>query len=104
MMSLSSGIQTVNRIYLTDGSNSTSQHEILKAYPNPATGVVMINIPPDQFTRAKLIDANGRTIRQWSIKGKETRIEQDLSLLGNGYYILSLDGRGKSEAVKIIKQ
>jgi len=104
MLARSGTVQTSTSAGVKDEQDLLLAKEVLNAYPNPTTGVIVISIPARQYTTARLVDANGKLVRQWAVGANETRIVKDLSFLNPGYYILRLDGTEKSGAVKVIKQ
>ena len=75
----------------------------VRAYPNPVSRNVTIDLP-EGFRTATLFDLQGRVIRQWIIKPGETRFVKDLGFLKDGFYLIKLEGNGKTEMVRIIKQ
>ena len=54
-------------------------------YPNPCNGEVTILQPEDLVTQFELVDASGRTIREWYAAGTQT---VDVSELQSGMYLL----------------
>ncbi|RPD39614.1 carbohydrate-binding protein [Chitinophaga barathri] len=74
-----------------------------RAYPNPVSGNVTIDLP-EGFRTVTLFDLQGRAIRQWSIQQGETRLVRDLSFLKDGFYFIKLEGKRKTEMIRIIKQ
>lgn len=77
--------------------------QAVRAYPNPVLGNVTIDLP-EGFRTATLFDMQGRVIRQWGIRPGETRLVKDLGFLKGGFYLIRLEGTGKTEMIRIVKQ
>ncbi|RPE05408.1 carbohydrate-binding protein [Chitinophaga lutea] len=74
-----------------------------KAFPNPVSGQVTIDLP-EGFRTATLFDMQGRAIRIWMIQPGEVRLQKDLSFLKGGLYLIKLEGTKKTEILRIVKQ
>lgn len=73
-------------------------------FPNPTEGPFVLNLSGHQWRSLKLLDINGRLIKQWSIRVGESRISKDISSLKNGVYLLKLESPGQSSTIRLIKQ
>ncbi len=74
-----------------------------RVYPNPVSGNITIDLP-EGFRTASLMDVQGRIIRLWTIRPDETRFVKDLGFLKGGFYLIKLEGTGKTEVLRIVKQ
>lgn len=73
-----------------------------RVYPNPFTEQLNIAFQ-DAYDRATLVDATGIVVFRWKITPGTRRISESLGRLRNGIYLLTLEGRGKSEVIRVIK-
>ena len=72
-------------------------------FPNPTYGPVNVDIRPDAYKTAMLLDMQGRVISRWSIQQGQTRLNIDLGSLQNGVYILKLEGEKGTENLRVVK-
>lgn len=79
------------------------ENPAVKIYPNPTTGMITLDIPVDKYNTVRLLDINGRLVTEWKIGKDVTRFNKNLDFLSDGIYILQLDGKGQTDAVKFIK-
>ncbi|MBN2572700.1 MAG: M4 family metallopeptidase [Ignavibacteriales bacterium] len=70
-------------------------------FPNPAKGIVNIYIPSDNESVIKLVDINGRTVKEECVKGRFPQI--DISTLPNNIYFLHISGEYHSTHKLIIQ-
>lgn len=73
-------------------------------YPNPSGGNIGITFAGNVYKVIKVYDAHGKLITVWNIMPGETRISRNISAFANGMYILSLEGTGKKETLRLVKQ
>lgn len=99
--------QQANRVYVS-GSNQEAVEEgiALKTtvYPNPASGNILIIPAGNAYKVIKVYDMMGKQIARWNMIPGKTTISQDISSFPNGIYMLSFEGAGKKETVRIVKQ
>jgi len=72
-------------------------------YPNPFSGVITIDLKGDTYQNAKILDAEGRLLDQWTIQPGITEVTKDLGYLHSGIYFLKLEGQQESEVIRIVK-
>jgi len=82
--------------------NPTDQVEI-KVYPNPVSNYLTISISGDYETSYSLVNLEGRTLMQGSLKNQSKK-QLDISHLAAGIYILALQGPDIREEIRILKQ
>tara|TARA_R110000868_G_scaffold321556_1_gene582560 strand:+ start:379 stop:1857 length:1479 start_codon:yes stop_codon:yes gene_type:complete len=70
-------------------------------FPNPAKGKVNIYIPSDKESVIRLVDSNGRIIKEISVKGRFPQI--DISTLSNNIYFIQISGEYHSTKKLIIQ-
>lgn len=80
------------------------QPAALRAYPNPTTGDLTVDITPGLYRQAQLMDAGGHIVGQWNVPGHDLLFRRNIGFLGAGIYILFLSGEKASGFVKIIKR
>lgn len=73
-------------IYLMTGAETI--HEEIKVYPNPFKEHVTIELPSEEHFKLRIIDAIGRTLKDYSIDDNTTLNLNDLS---SGSYILIIE-------------
>lgn len=73
----------------------------IQVFPNPAAEALHINAP-QVLPNMRLLDANGKALRQLSDPG--TRAVIDIQDLPKGLYFLELQLEGGAKAVKVLKQ
>ncbi|MGO4289010.1 carbohydrate-binding protein [Chitinophaga sp. RAB17] len=73
-----------------------------RVYPNPFATQLTIEFQ-EAYHTATLIDITGKVIQQWKIAPGTFRMNKNLGNLRRGMYLLTLEGRGKSEVIKVIK-
>lgn len=81
----------------------------LRLYPNPTGGLLTVDIPRLSGTatriESRLVDLNGRTVRQPNTAPYTGRLDLDLSGLPAGIYILQLtDARGGRALRRVVKR
>ncbi len=62
--------------------------KIIIIYPNPTTGMIMIEGLPDKPADIRLLDINGRLIQQWN--DVSTDVELDISGVSPGNYFIQI--------------
>jgi hypothetical protein len=72
---------------IISGINELFKNQGIKLYPNPSNGI--ITIEGEQIKSIKIVDLNGKTIRQFSIIDKKKTI--DLHSCSKGIYILKVE-------------
>jgi hypothetical protein len=75
----------------------------VRVYPNPTAGTITIEPGGHQYHTMKLLDMNGRLLRQWTIPAGNTRFSKHLGNLPGGIYMLRLEGGSAPASIKIIK-
>lgn len=73
-----------------------------RVYPNPFAGQLTIEFQ-EAYHTAILVDIAGKVVQQWKIAPGMFRINRTFGNLKPGIYLLTLEGSGKSEVVKVIK-
>ncbi|HEY9259773.1 carbohydrate-binding protein, partial [Chitinophaga sp.] len=73
-----------------------------KVYPNPFAAQLTIEFK-EAYHTATLVDITGKVIQQWKIPPGTFRINKNVGNLKRGMYLLTLEGRGKSEVIKVVK-
>ncbi|HRZ76035.1 MAG TPA: T9SS type A sorting domain-containing protein, partial [Bacteroidales bacterium] len=83
-----------------------AQEQGIFTYPNPASGSTMVvtNLQPGQAANLRLVDLQGKVVRQHTIQGAAEAEETPLSLDGlvQGIYFLNLDLGTRVVTTKII--
>lgn len=71
----------------------SSQSKDIKIYPNPASDVLNISLPPNSLGKYKITitDLTGRAMLQTQFDGGNTNKQIDLKSLQTGIYIISVD-------------
>jgi hypothetical protein len=72
-------------------------------FPNPTYGPVNVDIRPDVYRTATLLDMQGRPVRRWNVLPGQTRLNFDVSSMQSGLYILKLEGEKETESLRVIK-
>ena len=79
-------------IVLKVENNATSINEQtaskIHIYPNPSKGLVTIDNLPDYMTDIKMLDMNGKVVRQWNCVTNNNTI--DISDLSSGNYLIHI--------------
>ncbi len=73
-----------------------------KAYPNPATHTLYVDLTDDNMKQLVVIDANGSVVSSAAIDAKH--IEINTAALATGVYFLKLSGENTSAALRFVKQ
>ena len=86
---------------------SKTNNTVIKAYPNPASQSVSIDMPvrgSDQLT-IQVINYQGQVVQSSNLKvsGVEATIRLDVDELPAGNYIIKVDGNLHKAATKLIK-
>lgn len=79
----------------TIGLNEVKAEEVVKAYPNPTTGLVQLDINTTE--NVKVYDLSGRELISTTLQPKQAL---DISGLRNGIYFLSVAGKSRIKLVK----
>lgn len=99
------GLQQTNKANAQQLDLYSSNDYVLKAYPNPTTGLLTIKMPLKEENNLTftLFDQIGRKVKQFQVKKSDKVAEQiDVSDLPNGVYLLHLLGKSVSQTQKII--
>lgn len=72
-------------------------------FPNPTYGPVNVDIRPDVYKTATLLDMQGRTVRQWNVLPGQVRLNLHIDAVQSGLYILKLEGEKETESLRVIK-
>ncbi|MCC5924016.1 MAG: T9SS type A sorting domain-containing protein [Crocinitomicaceae bacterium] len=84
-----------------DASTEEAQLGQTSCFPNPTNGNLVINTPfPMQL--CKVINSSGKVCRTIEVDLK-TSINLDLNDLSTGVYIISIQGAGQNEVLRVIK-
>jgi hypothetical protein len=81
----------------------TETPQALNLYPNPVREEVTLELGNHRYRTMKLLDINGRLLRQWTIPAGSTKISRSLGNLPGGNYIIRLEGASAPASIKIIK-
>lgn len=73
-------------------------------YPNPASGNILITPVRSDCKVIKVYDVNGKLITVWNVAQGEKDVSRNISAFPSGMYFLSLEGAGKKETLRLIKQ
>jgi hypothetical protein len=73
-----------------------------KAYPNPATHTLYVDLTDDNMKQLVVIDANGSVVSSAAIDAKH--IEISTAALATGVYFLKLSGENTSATLRFVKQ
>jgi hypothetical protein len=81
----------------------------LQSFPNPTNGAFtlrMYGLQPEEDTRIRIIDLNGRAIYSEIIANGYEFYEQtfDLSLQSTGLYLLIVEQGDRRESIRILRQ
>jgi len=76
--------------------------EILRSWPNPATGNVTIELPGNYsfIYNMKIVDVSGRTILDKTVMGQPVTI--DVTTIETGFYIVIISDNNKTLTTRII--
>jgi hypothetical protein len=77
------------------------QISMIKVYPNPAAGVLYVDIADNSVQQIAVMDMGGKIIGNYSVATKQVAI--NTSSLPAGIYVLQLTGDGKTASAKFIK-
>jgi len=77
----------------------------LSVSPNPATDHLNVQIPTDLgINKLKVINLNGQIVMEKDINSDTNELELNVNSLPNAMYILRLEGTGKPQMTKFIKE
>ncbi|MEM9052107.1 MAG: T9SS type A sorting domain-containing protein [Bacteroidota bacterium] len=86
---------------LTDILSTSNQSDFeFKAYPNPASDIVVIE-SPITLSNVSLINVLGQRVKEWNISSAE-RFEFDTNDIESGVYLLQAQSEGKLSTLKLI--
>lgn len=88
---------------MATASDEVGKPQTLRAYPNPVQETVTIETGSHHFHTLKLLDMNGRLLRQWTVPAGNTRFTRNLGNLPGGNYMLRLEGKSAPASIQIIK-
>ncbi|HEU4553989.1 MAG TPA: carbohydrate-binding protein [Chitinophaga sp.] len=72
-------------------------------YPNPTTGLLVVELQEPVYKTAALLDMRGNIVQQWTIPEGQTRITRNIGNLPGGTYILKLENGRRQKTFKVIK-
>ena len=85
-------------MYIPDVSIKKNTVSMLNVYPNPTTNKVVIE-NAENISSVRVFDITGKLLKE-GVNIDSFRVEIDFSILGNGVYIVNVDG----EIVKVVKR
>ncbi|AXY74313.1 T9SS C-terminal target domain-containing protein [Paraflavitalea soli] len=74
-----------------------------RVYPNPVRDMITIEQGRHHYHTMKLLDMNGRLLRQWNVPAGNARFSKSLGNLPGGNYMLHLEGTSAPASIKIVK-
>jgi hypothetical protein len=74
---------------------------IAKVYPNPAAGMLFVDINDNTINKLSLLDMTGRIVSEYNVT--TTKMQLDIASLPTGAYILQLHGAGGIANVRVVK-
>jgi len=81
---------------------NNSLDNLVAAYPNPFTSKLFIN---GAATNIQLVDASGRTVLKQTVSpAQQQTLVQNIGRLPAGIYMLTINGPGGKQHIKLIKQ
>jgi hypothetical protein len=82
---------------------SPKEQMTVKVWPNPTSNIIRIETELSHSVSADLsiVNANGNTVMKKTVVLSNQILEQDLSLLPNGVYTLTLKGKGVDKTIRI---
>jgi len=101
--------QESDRASLDEGGGlSTLQNydQPIQAYPNPASDQLTVNFPSEALAprRIRLVDINGRTVRELVTGIGDVKAEMNVKGLPAGMYVLHVQGEAGNRQVKVMIQ
>ena len=81
---------------------NTATMPVAKVYPNPAEGILNVEILQSSMRQATILDMTGKVIGTYAVT--DAKLEINTSALSAGTYILQLKGDGKNAAMRFVKQ
>lgn len=77
--------------------------DMVSLYPNPVVNDLNIKVSDSRFTKAALIDVNGKLLKSYQLNANGGVSTINLSMLAKGVYMLKLTGAGEQIIKKVIK-
>jgi hypothetical protein len=74
----------------------------LALYPNPVKGMLYIDGGASELLQVRIMDVAGRTVRDLTLDGGQTRTEMDMSSLESGIYLAYIKTADQGEVVRKI--
>ncbi|MFN8286692.1 MAG: T9SS type A sorting domain-containing protein [Chitinophagales bacterium] len=75
---------------------------LLSVYPNPSTGLLMVNNAPAGVSKAEIHGIDGRLVSQQEVSEERTAV--DVSFLPNGVYLCVLTNQHEKRVARFVKQ
>jgi beta-glucanase (GH16 family) len=94
---------SLRMVAIAAAPEKTETPQALNLYPNPVREEVTLELGNHRYRTMKLLDMNGRLLRQWTIPAGSTKISRNLGNLPGGNYIIRLEGASAPASIKIIK-
>ncbi|WP_199118075.1 GEVED domain-containing protein [Pedobacter sp. ASV28] len=76
----------------------------VKAYPNPTAKQLSINFAAGRFSMLQMRDLSGKVLQQLNIYETESSKDMDLGKYPSGIYLLSVEGKGHYQSIKVVKR
>lgn len=93
------GTDSCDELTLSEKALPVSGRTAIRLYPNPTTGIVLIDGVAEGDSRiVRIYDMEGRLLKQ-----QQTQSQADLSLLPPGIYLIRVFSRHEAHTVKILK-
>lgn len=92
-------------ICFTDDDISSTQDEKasqVRIFPNPTSGLLVVDLADYSAERAVLIDLSGRVLKNQVVQS--SRLDFDMNRYADGLYFIRLEGENEQAVFKVIKQ
>lgn len=93
--------QEIKNLYTIVSEVRPVERRLVKVYPNPATGFVMVDFQGKEISDVQLIDLNGRILHVTDTKSA-SELRMDVGDVLPGVYLLKLNSGTQTEYVKLV--
>ncbi len=83
---------------------SLTKENSIVVYPNPSSAVVHISFEAGRYTKATILDLNGKVLEVKKVGANQSNVGFDLKNLANGVYLVRLNGINGSITKQVVKK
>lgn len=94
-------MEALNLLSISETQNTSDL--CMKIYPNPSNGVIFVDFGVEGDKNVQVFDVLGKMIYNVDIQDDDSKIQDFLTNLSSGVYLVKMTSESKNETLKVIK-